>query len=166
MDQHLIYRAPERSRATRKVITRSRASLRGALVARLPAWQWARELHFESALEYRFLVLTLVRSDVHDIWDQPPAVHYTSRDGRPASHVFDFLVSLTSGERIAVAIKPQQRAVASDFITELELIGRRVPSSFANKIKLVTGAHLDRRAAKDAARHLMMNRTLLTEVTR
>lgn len=106
MTQNLIYRAPEPSRASRAVVRRSKASLRGSMIAKLPAFDRPRVIQFESMLEYRFLCLMLVRDDVHDIQEQPPAVQYRRADGNPTSHVFDFLVTLTNGDRIAVAIKP------------------------------------------------------------
>ena len=55
------------SRAARKVLTRSTASLRGQIVAMLPAYEWLRKIHYESGLEYRFLCLMLIRQDVFDL---------------------------------------------------------------------------------------------------
>lgn len=164
MTQTLIHRAPEASRASRDVVRRSRASLRGSMIAKLPAFERPRIIHFESMLEYRFLCLTLLRPDVHNIQEQPPAIPYRRADGSTASHVFDFLVTLTSGERIAVAIKPTDRVIRRDFITELRHIAAAMPKHFAHRVKLVTDEQLDRRAAAAAARQIMRNRPILTEV--
>ena len=164
MPQTLIYRAPEPSRASRDVVRRSKASLRGSMIAKLPAFDRPRIIQFESMLEYRFLCLMLVRADVHDILEQPPAIQYRRADGSPASHVFDFLVTMTGGERIAVAIKPAERVVRRDFVTELGHVAAAMPKHFAQRIKLVTEDQLDRRAAAEAARQVMRTRPALTEV--
>lgn len=155
MNQQLIYRAPGPSRASRDVVRRSKASLRGSMIAKLPAFERPRVIQFESMLEYRFLCLMLLRPDVHDILEQPPAIRYRRADGSTASHVFDFLVTLTSGERIAVAIKPAERVIQRDFITELRHVAAATPKHFANRIKLVTDEQLDRCAAAEAARQIM-----------
>ncbi|MDO5703720.1 MAG: hypothetical protein Q4G49_01405 [Paracoccus sp. (in: a-proteobacteria)] len=164
MNQTLVYRGPEPSHATRTISRRSRASLRGSLVAALPGFPGPRILHFESALEYAFLCLILVRDDIHHIWDQPPAVQYIGRDGRTAKHIFDFLVTKTSGERIAVAVKPMQRIVARNFLSELERVAAATPKQFADRVMLITDRHLDRAAVTAAARKLARTRPILTEV--
>lgn len=164
MTHPLIYRAPEPSRASRDVVRRSKASLRGSMIAKLPAFERPRVIQFESMLEYRFLCLMLVRPDVHDLQEQPPALHYRRADGSRASHIFDFLITLTSGERIVVAIKPADRVRQRDFITELRHVAAALPKHFAHRVKLVTENQLDRRTAAEAARQIMRNRPLLTEV--
>lgn len=164
MNQNLIYIGPEPSHATRSISRRSKASLRGALVAKLPGFARPRVIQFESALEYAFLCLLLVRTDIHHIWDQPTAVRYTDAGGRPATHVFDFLVTTTGGERIAVAIKPMQRVIQQNFVSELERIATATPKQFADRVSLITDQHLDRRAAAEAARQLARSRPSLTEV--
>lgn len=116
----LFYRGPEPSHATRVPARRSKGSLRGSMVAQLPGFERPRIIHFESALEYAFLCLMLVRDDVRHIREQPPAISYVGTDGRPARHVFDFLVTKTDGERIAVAIKPMPRVLKLNFASELE----------------------------------------------
>lgn len=54
MNQNLIYRGPEPSHETRTISRRSRASLRGAMVAKLPGFARPRILLFESAQECAF----------------------------------------------------------------------------------------------------------------
>lgn len=164
MNQTLIYRAPEPSCASRDVVRRSRASLRGSMIAQLPAFERPRVIQFESMLEYRFLCLTLLRPDIHGILEQPPAILYRRANGSTARHVFDFRVTLTNGERIAVAIKPADRVIRRDFITELRHVAAAMPKHFAHRVELVTDEQIDRRAAATAARQIMRNRPALTEV--
>ncbi|MGS4985691.1 TnsA endonuclease N terminal [Pseudosulfitobacter pseudonitzschiae] len=164
MKNNLIYRGPEPSHATRIPARRSKGSLRGSMVAMLPGFQRPRLIHFESALEYAFLCLMLVRDDVHHIREQPPAISYVGTDGRPARHTFDFLVTKKDGERIAVAIKPMQRVPKLNFASELEFVSVAVSKSFADRVLLVTDQHIDRQAAAEAARTLAWSRPSLTEV--
>ncbi|PTW39752.1 Tn7 transposase TnsA N-terminal domain-containing protein [Rhodovulum kholense] len=164
MKQNLIYRGPEPSHATRPIARRSKGSLRGSMVAALPGFPRPRTIQFESALEYAFLCLMLVRGDVHHIQEQPPAVSFPGADGRPAHHVFDFLITLTSGERIAVAIKPMSRVLHLNFVFQLENITAAVSKRFADRVLLVTEQHIDRAKAADAARRLAKARRQLTEV--
>jgi len=117
MNQNLIYRGPEASHATRPIARRCKGSLRGSMVAALPGFPRPRIIQFESALEYAFLCLMLERDDVYHIQEQPPAVAFSGADGRPAHHIFDFLITLTSGERIAVAIKPMSRVLHLNFVS-------------------------------------------------
>ncbi|WP_417607299.1 TnsA endonuclease N-terminal domain-containing protein [Primorskyibacter flagellatus] len=164
MTDSLIYRAAEPSRATRKVVRRSKASLRGSMIAKLPAFPRPRVIHFESMLEYRFLCLMLVQPDVYDIQEQPTAIRYRRHDGSQGTHVFDFLVTRTDGSRTAVAIKPLRRVESRNFNSELALVAASVTKDFADRIKLVTDAQLDRHAATKAERQLMRDRPSLTEV--
>lgn len=134
------------------------------MVVKLAGFKSPRIVQFESKLEYDFLCLTAVRADVHHIWDQPPAIQYVSADGQTKHHTFDFLVILASGVRIAVAIKPMQRVIRRNFITELERVAAATPKQFADQIILITDQHLDREAAAAAARKLAFQRHDFTEV--
>ncbi|WP_282093564.1 hypothetical protein [Epibacterium ulvae] len=159
-----IHRDPEGSRATRRIARRSKASLRGSMVAKLPGFDRPRILQFESALEYAFLCLMLVRNDIYHIWDQPPAIQFMGADGRPAKHVFDFLITLVGGEKIAIAIKPMDRVLSRNFVSELERVTSSVPKQFADRVLLITDKQIDRRKAAEAARELAALRPSLTEV--
>lgn len=160
---NLIYREPHASRASRKVLTRSTASLRGLMVAMLPAFEWPREIQFESALEYQFICLMLIRPDVFDLREQAPRIRYRGQDNTPKTHFFDFLVTFNSGQRVAFAIKPMERVIQLGFVAELENIKRATPKHFAEKVVLVTEQQLNRKASTAAARQLMRNRPSLTE---
>ncbi|NHF74751.1 hypothetical protein [Paracoccus xiamenensis] len=106
------------------------------MVASLPGFERPRIIHFESALEYAFLCLMLVRPDVHNIREQPPAISY----------------------------KPMQRVLKLNFASELEAVAAAVSKSFADRVLLVTDQHIDRAAAAEAARTLAWSRRSLTEV--
>ena len=138
------------SRATRMPSARSRASLRGALVAQLPADQHPRKLVFESKLEERVLFLLLAHPDVVDIWDQPPAIIYCAANGRERRHVFDYLVTFASGHRAALAVKPFAVAERRQFREELQLIRTATPPTYARDVILVTDRSFKPEDARNA----------------
>lgn len=143
---------PRPSRSTRHISPRSRASLRGALVAQLPADRHPRRIVFESKLEQRVLHLLLARPDIQDIWDQPPAITYRAEDGREKRHVFDYLATFTSGRRIAIVVKPAQRASRPSFRNEFQLIRASTSVAFAHDVFLMTDQSFSPFAARNAAR--------------
>lgn len=147
-----VFVHPGASRSTRHISPRSQASLRGTLVAQLPADRHPRRIVFESKLEQRVLHLLLARPDIHDIWDQPPAIAYRDAKGQHKRHVFDFLASLTNGRRIAIAVKPSELAAKRRFRQELQLIRVATSLAFAHDIVLVTERSFRMEAARNAAR--------------
>ncbi|WP_255571785.1 Tn7 transposase TnsA N-terminal domain-containing protein [Celeribacter sp. PS-C1] len=156
------YLEPLRSRATRNVMKPSRASSRGFLPLTLPKDGRLRTIFYESILEKRFLMLMAVSGDLFDIWEQPTEIRYRKPNGRIGHHIFDFLITLMSGERIAVAIKPLERVWQRNFERELECIASHMPKTFADSLMLITDRDLDVQAANAAGRDLMMrNRSLM-----
>lgn len=153
------FRLPHSGRATRRISHRSKGSLRGALVARLPADRHPRKIVFESKLEERFLFLALARLDVHDIWDQPPAVTYRDGAGRSRTHTFDYRIVFTSGQTAAIAIKPLALVRRRDFVADLQCVKAHVPKSFAQKVLLITDREVNRSEAQNAARFHEFSRT-------
>lgn len=164
MDYLSTYQIPDQSRASHNVLRRSKASLRGALIAKLPAFDRPRLIQFESMLEYRFLCLMLIHPDIHDIIEQPDPIHYRrGGDGPVRKHIFDYVLTLKTGERIAVALKPARRVEKSGFKDELQHIAAVVSKTFAHRILLVTECHINRHSAEAAARRLMSDRPTLLE---
>ena len=147
------FQPPHKSRATRQLSWRSKASLRGTLVAQLPADDHPRGIVFESKLEQRFLYITLARNDVHDVWDQPPAVIYWNAKGRTQTHTFDYLVTFKNGERVAIAVKPMAKVIKYNFIAELKMISNAMNKKFASRIVLITDQHFTKEEALNAAHY-------------
>ncbi|MFN3312485.1 MAG: TnsA endonuclease N-terminal domain-containing protein [Hyphomonas sp.] len=96
------------------------------------------------------LYLLLARPDVTDVWDQPPPVSYRDATGRKRNHTFDFLITLTDGQRIAVAVKPDALAERHGFRETLQRIRAATPLSFANEIVLITERSYSPSAARNA----------------
>jgi hypothetical protein len=146
------FRTPDPSRAARKISPRSRASMRGQLIAKLPAHNHNRRIVFESKLERDVLHLLLARNDVHDIWDQPPSVSYRGYNGELRTHTFDYLVTKTNGERLAIAVKPAAKVISRNFRNELLQVRQAMPRFFADKIVLITDQSFTKADANNAMR--------------
>ncbi len=101
----------------------------------------------------------LARRDVHDIWDQPPAVAYRDAAGKLRKHTFDYRIVFASGLTAAVAIKPMALAVKRDFVADLRLIKANMSKSFAQKVFLITDREINRTEAQNAARFHEFSRT-------
>lgn len=150
-DKPKFFQPPLLSRATRFPSLRTKISLHGTMVMWLPADDRPRCKVFESNLEKNTLYLLGARRDVHDVWDQPPAVKFLDAHGKMREHTFDFRVELTSGECVAIAVKPWARVVKTNFQTELAYVRAMMPLSFANRVILVTELNLDKTEVRNAA---------------
>ena len=149
-----VFTPPLQSRATRQMPKRSRASCRGVITLNNQRYV------FESLVELRTLFQGMMRDDVIDIWDQPPAVPYRNRRGQIKTHTFDFLFTMRCGRKLAIAVKSHARAVTGKFREELELIGSQMPDGFADEIVLVTEKDLSKTSTTSAARCLQSQRIL------
>jgi hypothetical protein len=147
------FQPPTESRSVRTIARRSRSSSRGAIVAKLPAQPQPRIIQFESKLEQRVLHLYLARPDIWDVWEQPPSLVYRDEDRAVRQHFFDFLITLTSGRRLAVAVKPLKRVTRSGFISVLRRMRQQMTKEFADDIVLVTDADFTRDEALNAERY-------------
>ena len=131
---------------------RSTASCRALIVAQPPAQDHPRVLNAESRLEEKVVYLTLADQNVHDIWDQPPAISFTDQSGKSRTHTFDFLVTFKSGHRRALAVKPLSKVYQKDFLSDLRQIANDLPRDFADKAALVTDRSFTRAEALNAER--------------
>jgi len=140
-----VFTPPLRSRASRFPRLRSKGSFRGSFVGGKPP----RQIVFESKLECDIACVLLARPDVVDVLDQPPAVIYFD-GGKKRKHTFDFLVHLTDGRRIAIAVKPYEKAVKNHLSEKLKLIAAQLHHSFATEVMLMTEQHVSRAIIHDA----------------
>lgn len=140
------------SRATRKINFRSRVSGRASLVRLRRYDNRLVQLVAESIAEVRCVNLIMARRDVVDIWDQPKAVKFTRSNGKIGTHTFDYLVKFNTGRRVAIAVKPAERAFKTGFARELVRVAEAMPSTFADIVVLHTERHFNLHQAIDAAR--------------
>ncbi|WP_176733375.1 TnsA endonuclease N-terminal domain-containing protein [Bosea sp. BIWAKO-01] len=152
----MIY-LPEDHRSTRNVHTKSRGACRPSVVIH------DREVMCESGKERDAALIMASDREVIDLREQPPAVTWLDAEGTPRRHTFDFLATLRSGKKIAIAVKPMAVVKRTRFLETLGLIARHVPRSFADGVKLVTDENLPLDDVHNAVLLKHMRRTSNTE---
>jgi len=150
LQESSVWIPPRPSRATRQIALRSKRSFRGALVSPFNDCPEGRSVVFDSRLELKTLLVILARTDIVDLWDQPPAVSYVDTTGKRCTHVFDFLAIRTGGRKSAIAVKPVELAERLKFRETLTLIARQLPPGFADEVVLVTERTLTREEVYNA----------------
>lgn len=148
---------PEPSRATRLISRKSRGSCRGTAVLYLGSHR--QIVVYESLLELMCILLIISRGDVIDVWDQPPAIHFSRPDGSHHEHTPDYLVELADGTRFAVAVKPIEQVNRRDFDIELSYVAACMPQSYADGLVLMSEADFTRAQALNAQRYHEFNKT-------
>jgi hypothetical protein len=118
----------------------------------LPAWDHPRKVVYESILEMRVLYLLLARPDIWDLREQIQRLPYRNSEGQSKWAVYDFLVTLRCGRRVAIAVKPAAIVERSGFRQELELIRAATPLSLAHDVVLVTDRSFSAAEARNAER--------------
>lgn len=117
---------------------RSKQTVRGFTFAKTPADQHWRQIISASQGERETCLLTLAMPNLWNLFDQPKPVSFVEVDGRQRTHRFDYLAEFKGGERVAIAVKPLDRARKLNFKASLKAIKRDLPTGFANKVVLVT----------------------------
>src|SRR3546814_5647669 len=77
-------------------------------------------------------------------------VRYVAADGSVRLHTFDFLVLGKNGQRVAIAVKPENMVESSGILETLACIEQRMPKRFAHAIRLCTRKQISSDRAKDA----------------
>ena len=147
-----VTRLPDPSCAARLPSARSRVSTRSVLRTQLPANAHPRHLWCESKLEQRVFYLLAARPDTWDIQEQPPAILWTTANGRQSPHFFDFLLTQRSGQRIAIAVKPAETVARRGFRADLQRIREATPITFAHHVVLITDRSFTLAEAENAER--------------
>lgn len=104
-------------------------------------------LQFESILESDLLYILLTQKNVADVWEQPTAVEYVDEEGVSRQHTFDFLATIIDGQRIAIAVKPEELVESSGIRKTIDLIEEQSTGEFADTFCYRTEAHITREAA-------------------
>ncbi|MCP2081877.1 UNVERIFIED_ORG: hypothetical protein J2W74_003063 [Methylorubrum zatmanii] len=149
------WREPTRSTATRKPSDVSHHSGRPAIVT----IEDHREMLCESGLEAKAAFVLMARPNCLRLQEQPDRVDYIDREGKKRTHTFDFLMTLRSGARIAVAVKPSRIVVKYDLKSLFTHIARQMDPAFASAVLLLTDGMMPRyevqngRLIHDARRH-------------
>jgi len=142
------FKSPLPSKATLLPPARSRGSFRSSLVLRTRADDQDRVFYTHSRGERNCLLIYAAMPHVYDIWEQPDRLSYDS-EGKIRHHTPDFLLTLTSGKKVAVAYRPQERAKA-EYRRELRRLANQMPEDYADKFMLVTDRSFTREQACNA----------------
>ena len=127
-----VWTPPSASLGSRTPSIRSAGSSRGVDIHHAAN----RRVLFESDKERKVFVVTLARQDVADVHDQPAPVDYIDKDGVARQHTFDFLVTKIDGEKVAVAVKSEEKE--EKLRETLELIAQQIPTTFADSVTVMT----------------------------
>ena len=116
----------------------SKASERGFVIA------YNRRIAFESGLERGFILAYLAQRATKSVIEQSPRFEYVDEDGVCHEHIFDLLVILHSGKRIAVDVKPHAKLKSSNLKVVHELIAGQMSPDIADELLIVTEKRLSR----------------------
>lgn len=103
-------------------------------------------MYHESDLERHVSYYLQARHDVDLVYSQYPRVTYPDADGKWREHVFDYFAVLTSGVRLAVAVKYEKEREETDALLEriqasgvigVGERGKRTPG-VADEVRLLT----------------------------
>jgi len=110
----------------------------------------------ESMLELRHQLILNARPDVADIREQVVFLYGWSKR-KPLTHIFDVVLEMNDGRRIAVTIKPEIRLRSGRFLEEMQEVTWWVlRQGFADEVRLLTEADIDPVALHNAEIHAKM----------
>lgn len=124
----------------KRVRLKSSRTCTGSLVL---GTDFGQRLEFESKLERDAILTFNARPDVERVLSQYPRVAYIGADGKPHQYTFDLQVTLTSGEIVAVEVKPEIYVEKRGTRALLARIAAQMPRSVADRVSLVTERNLD-----------------------
>lgn len=133
------WREPTRSQASRRPSDKPNAAVRPVIVTTSDN----RELLCESDLEAKAALVLMARPDCALLHEQRPFT-YLDHEGVRRTHVFDLVMTLLSGVKIAIAVKPAKIAERRGLHELLRLIAGQMDPAFAAGVLLLTDAMLSR----------------------
>ncbi|GGF86218.1 hypothetical protein SAMN05216376_12914 [Mameliella alba] len=98
-------------------------------------------MDIESYTELQVLLALLARPGTKHVENQVK-FEFTGPDGETKDHFFDFRVTKFDGSRTALMVKAAYRFRQAKIRDELVYIASRVPTSFADKVEVVTEKNL------------------------
>jgi hypothetical protein len=151
-------------RGHRSINPRSRGSCRiFAVLPDLPTRK-PRIYGLDSQIEYHNLVITLTDPNVAQVNEQVGPIPFKDENGFPANHFIDLLITMKTGRRIAVAVKPTGRIESGRFMRELIQLRDTMPDEIADELRLVTERSFSRSDAVNAEMYLRFSLTPDIEV--
>lgn len=98
---------------------------------------------FGSLLEYHTALCCIYRPDFLDIEEQLAPIRVRHGGVRATPYWFDFRLTLTSGKRIALAVKPEAKADRYVFREKMRAVTRVAVPSIADAVCVITERNID-----------------------
>lgn len=92
----------------REVARNSKKNYRGFIIFN------NRQIQYESRIEKNTVMTMITWPDVVDVYSQRPRVRYPGDNGVICEMVFDYLLILSDGTRLAVSVKPESKREAEE----------------------------------------------------
>lgn len=99
-------------------------------------------MQLESLTEKGVALLLLAREDVAGLESQV-LFCWIDDFGSKRKHFFDFRVTMTDGSRVAVMVKYDKKLSDEEFRAKIACIADQVSAPFADRVTVMTEAHLD-----------------------
>lgn len=139
---------PSPSIAHRKIGIKSpKGALRGRTLTNGPT---PRRVRVESNIELKAAHVLLARPDVVHFREQAEPVFFVDGEGADSWHYFDFVVTLDTGEKVAIAVRPHERALRHDLDGTLRAIAAQMDPTVADRVVHMSEQHLPRDLVEDA----------------
>lgn len=132
-------RLPAPPNGDRAVARGARGHFSGALVI---GEDEGRVVEFESRTERNVALVMIARPDVVALESQV-AFHWAAEDGRRATHYFDYRLTHRDGSRTALMVKHRRKLEQPAFLREAGRIAAQVTPDFADRVRLISDAHID-----------------------
>lgn len=141
----VVWRSPKPSNAGRKIPLLSNVSVRSTTVSP----DTDRVVMTEALHEFELWTICLVDRRVAEIVEQPaPPLPVLDKTGKWTTHHFDFLVIMTNGCRVAVAVKPEDHREKADHA--VAYCNQFHKGKLADRYVVRTRADMSRRAVANA----------------
>ncbi|QPM91419.1 hypothetical protein [Pseudooceanicola algae] len=130
------------SRARRAIPRASKYHFVGQLTF-LNAAGKSRALGFGSLLEYKAALCCIYRTDFHDLEEQLAPIMARTQGVAATAYWFDLRLTLASGQRIAISVKPEQVARTYKFQHAMQVIRHVAVPAMADHVHVVTERNID-----------------------
>ena len=118
-----------------------------------------RVLSSESMVEANVAAVVETLPNVASLRDQWPCVSYVDEHGIEREHTFDFHVTLVTGRRIAICVKPFDKVQESGLLNVLRLIKQQSAlGRFADEVVILTERDVENGRARNAREILRARR--------
>jgi hypothetical protein len=99
-------------------------------------------MELESLTEKRVALVLLARENVAELESQVP-FPWKDDDDDKKTHYFDLRATMTDGSRVAIMVKYDKKLEQEEFRAHIANIAKQVKPPFADRVRLMTEAHLD-----------------------